>query len=141
MDMEKDLVEELLDEGTAEDPEFPQLVEAAERAHSLVRMLARAREQASITQAELARRMGTTQSAIARLEAAERDPHLSTVVRYAQIVGKLLLPLDTEVLGTAAPMASSFGAANAADVRSKPVHGGTKVGRARARKRVAAAKS
>ena len=40
MSTEKDLVDELIEEGSAEDPEFPQLVEAAERAHSLVRMLA-----------------------------------------------------------------------------------------------------
>jgi transcriptional regulator with XRE-family HTH domain len=103
MEIEKDFLDELIEEGTTEDPEFAQLVEAGRRARALVRMLARARDQAGITQAELARRIGTTQSAVARLEGAERDPRLSTVVRYAQIVGRELIAADAEAVGTAAP--------------------------------------
>jgi DNA-binding XRE family transcriptional regulator len=99
MSTSPDFLDELIEESTAENLEFPQLIEAAQRSRALVRSLARAREQAGITQAELAQRMGTTQSAIARLEGAERDPRLSTVIRYAQIVGRTLLAVDADVPG------------------------------------------
>ncbi|WP_018913037.1 helix-turn-helix transcriptional regulator [Thiomonas sp. FB-6] len=38
-------------------------------------------------QAEVAQRMGTTQSVVARLESGRRPPSLRTVQRYAQAVG------------------------------------------------------
>jgi DNA-binding XRE family transcriptional regulator len=40
-----------------------------------------------IAQAEVARRMGTTQSVIARLESGKVDPTLSTLERYASALG------------------------------------------------------
>ncbi|MGH7919595.1 MAG: helix-turn-helix domain-containing protein [Candidatus Dormibacteraceae bacterium] len=40
-----------------------------------------------MTQARLAARMKTTQPAIARFEAGDSDPRLSTVARYAEAVG------------------------------------------------------
>lgn len=42
---------------------------------------------ASMTQEEAAARMGVSQSAVARIESGERDPHLSTLRRYALAVG------------------------------------------------------
>jgi transcriptional regulator with XRE-family HTH domain len=39
-----------------------------------------------LTQAEVARKMGTTQPYIARLENSANDPRLSTLLRYAAIV-------------------------------------------------------
>jgi DNA-binding XRE family transcriptional regulator len=68
-------------------PEYPRILAAAERTRALVRALADARERAGLTQAEVARRMGTTQPAVARLERGDADPRLSTVERYAQVVG------------------------------------------------------
>ncbi len=52
----------------------------------LIRRLAQERARRRMTQAEVAERMGTSQPAIARLEAAAVDPKLSTVLRYAAIV-------------------------------------------------------
>jgi transcriptional regulator with XRE-family HTH domain len=46
-----------------------------------------ARARAGLSQAEVAQRMGTTQSVIARLESGKRPPSLRTVQRYAQAVG------------------------------------------------------
>ncbi len=68
-------------------PDYPRILAAAERTRALVRALALARERAGLTQADVARRMGTTQPAVARLERGEADPRLSTVERYAEVVG------------------------------------------------------
>lgn len=49
----------------------------------------KARAAAGLTQAEVAARIGTTQSAIARLESAEprHSPSIATLQRYAQALG------------------------------------------------------
>ena len=49
----------------------------------------KARAKAGLTQAEVAERMGTTQSAVARLESgsAKHSPSLATLQRYAQALG------------------------------------------------------
>ena len=40
-----------------------------------------------LTQADVAQRMGTTQSVIARLESGKRAPSVRSVQRYAQAIG------------------------------------------------------
>ena len=50
----------------------------------------RARSEAGLTQEALAERMGTTQSAIARLEGGRVSPSVETLHRYAAGVGKRL---------------------------------------------------
>ena len=49
----------------------------------------KARTKTGLTQAEVAERMGTTQSAVARLESAnaKHSPSLATLQRYAQAIG------------------------------------------------------
>jgi transcriptional regulator with XRE-family HTH domain len=42
---------------------------------------------AGLTQQQVAERMGTTQSTIARMESGKRPPSLRTVQRYAQALG------------------------------------------------------
>lgn len=51
--------------------------------------LLRARAESGLTQAEVAARVGTTQSAIARLESASsgHSPSIATLQRYAQALG------------------------------------------------------
>jgi transcriptional regulator with XRE-family HTH domain len=59
----------------------------------------KARSSAGITQAELARRIGTTQSAIARLESGtgKHSPSLTTLQKYARAIGcRLEFRLVTE---------------------------------------------
>jgi len=46
-----------------------------------------ARARAGLTQAQLAQRMGTTQSAVARIENGRRAPSMRTVQRYASATG------------------------------------------------------
>lgn len=54
---------------------------------SMARELIAARSRAGLTQGEVAQRMGTTQSVIARLEGGRRAPSMRSVQRYAQAVG------------------------------------------------------
>jgi transcriptional regulator with XRE-family HTH domain len=54
---------------------------------SIVRELIAARMRAGLTQGQIAERMGTTQSVIARLEGGKRTPSMHTVQRYAQAAG------------------------------------------------------
>jgi ribosome-binding protein aMBF1 (putative translation factor) len=49
--------------------------------------LIRARVRAGLSQAELAERMGTSQSAIARLESAQTLPSTKTLLRFAKATG------------------------------------------------------
>jgi transcriptional regulator with XRE-family HTH domain len=79
-------------EGEAELPLLPGFREmalhrmAAQRA-SLVRDLVAQRQAAGLSQTEVAARMGTSQSAVARLESGATDIRASTLERYAAAVG------------------------------------------------------
>jgi ribosome-binding protein aMBF1 (putative translation factor) len=53
----------------------------------LVADLTLRRQQAGLSQTEVAARMGTSQSAVARLEAGEADARASTLERYAAAIG------------------------------------------------------
>jgi ribosome-binding protein aMBF1 (putative translation factor) len=59
---------------------------AADRSR-LVRELAERRQAAGLSQTEVAARMGTSQSAVARLESGNADVRASTLERYAAAVG------------------------------------------------------
>ena len=82
-----DFLDEIIDERAEQNPEFPELVEAAIRRRALLRELTEKRSSAGLSQTAVAARMGTSQSAVARLESAEVDPKLSTIERYAAAVG------------------------------------------------------
>lgn len=88
--MPKDLLDEIVQKRTKANPDFPQMVEAALRARLLLRSLADRRKKLGLSQTLVAARMGTSQSALARLEAGESDPRISTVERYALAVGQEL---------------------------------------------------
>lgn len=53
----------------------------------LMRELAQRRQEAGLSQTEIAARMGTSQSAVARLEAGAADVRASTLERYAAALG------------------------------------------------------
>ncbi len=71
-------------------PEFRAEYEKADAEFSLIEALVRARSNANLSQAELAKKIGTTQSAIARLEGGGVSPSLSTLRRYASATGSKL---------------------------------------------------
>jgi DNA-binding XRE family transcriptional regulator len=56
--------------------------------YEVVGAMVEARHDEGLTQKEVADRMGTTQSAIARLENARQMPSLEFVTRYAAAIGR-----------------------------------------------------
>jgi ribosome-binding protein aMBF1 (putative translation factor) len=64
-----------------------QASQMAEDRGRLVRELAGQRQAAGLSQTEVAARMGTSQSAVARLESGLADVRASTLERYAAAVG------------------------------------------------------
>lgn len=68
-------------------PLLPGFREMAIRRRELLAQLAEQRRVAGLSQAEVAVRMGTSQPAVARLEAGEVDVRMSTVERYAAAIG------------------------------------------------------
>lgn len=53
----------------------------------IARSLIEARTEAGFTQAEVAKRMGTTQSVVARIEGGSQLPSMKSVIRYATAIG------------------------------------------------------
>jgi transcriptional regulator with XRE-family HTH domain len=68
------------------DPEYRKEYEALEDEFALIAVRARA----GLSQAQLAKRMKTTQSAIARLESGRAKPSTRTLERYAEATGHRL---------------------------------------------------
>jgi predicted transcriptional regulator len=66
---------------------FPGLEDLAARRRELIDELVRARQENDLSQTEIAARMGTSQSAVARLESGGLDARLSTLERYAAALG------------------------------------------------------
>ena len=66
---------------------FPGLQGPAGRRPELIEELVRARQASELSQTEIAARMGTSQSAVARLESGVLDARLSTLERYAAALG------------------------------------------------------
>ena len=70
-------------------PDVRKAYEAFAEEFSFLDEVLRARTEAGLTQAEVAARTGTTQSAVARLEsgAAKHSPSIATLQRYARALG------------------------------------------------------
>jgi hypothetical protein len=83
----KDFLDEIIEERTERNPEFPQLVEAAARRREFLRKLAAHRQAKGLSQTAVAAAMDTSQSQIARLEGSADDAHASTLDRFALTLG------------------------------------------------------
>lgn len=66
------------------DRQVREVYEALTSEFDLARELIAARVRAGLTQAEVAERMGTTQSAVARLESGAQMPSVKTLLKFAQ---------------------------------------------------------
>ena len=84
-------VERLIAQLKAESPEFAESFERGYDAFRLGMHLQLAREDAGMTQEQVAERMGTKKSAISRIENNAGDLRLSTLQRYAEAVGRRLI--------------------------------------------------
>ncbi len=73
-----------------ENPEVREEYAQADAEFSLIEDMIRARTDAKLPQAQLAERIGTTQSAIARLEGGKVSPSIATLRRYAEATGHQL---------------------------------------------------
>ena len=82
----KDELDEFIDDLAVDDPTLRARVDAAVQRRELARRLATHRRKSGITQVEVARRMGTSQGQVTRLESGA-DTRLSTVSRYAAAIG------------------------------------------------------
>jgi predicted transcriptional regulator len=71
-------------------PILPGFRELAEHRRALLDELVARRRTAGLSQGEVAERMGTSQPAVARLEAGQVDARMSTLQRYADAIGAQL---------------------------------------------------
>jgi ribosome-binding protein aMBF1 (putative translation factor) len=76
--------------GRTHDTVFPGFDEWSRRRRALSEDLAAHRVALGLSQTEVAARMGTSQSAVARLESGDADVRLSTLERYADAIGQRL---------------------------------------------------
>jgi DNA-binding XRE family transcriptional regulator len=68
--------------------EFKEAYDGLEAEYALIREMLSARAKSGLTQEAVAERMGTTKSAVSRLEAVGKHaPSLTTLKKYAQAVG------------------------------------------------------
>jgi transcriptional regulator with XRE-family HTH domain len=67
---------------------FPGLEGMLDRRRALISELVTTRKERGLSQTEIAAQMGTSQSAVARLERGDVDVRLSTVERYAAVLGQ-----------------------------------------------------
>jgi ribosome-binding protein aMBF1 (putative translation factor) len=70
------------------DPAFRAEYEKLKPEFALALALIKARTRAGMTQADVARKMRTTQSVVARIESGASPPNLKTLERYAHAVGQ-----------------------------------------------------
>jgi transcriptional regulator with XRE-family HTH domain len=72
------------------DPQYAEEYDALEEEFALAAAVAKARSRAGLSQSELARRMKTTQSTVARLESGRGLPSTRTLDRFAKATGHRL---------------------------------------------------
>jgi transcriptional regulator with XRE-family HTH domain len=79
---------------------FPGLEGMLDRRRALISELVTTRKERGLSQTEIAAQMGTSQSAVARLERGDVDVRLSTVERYAAALGQTV---DYQLRGQEGP--------------------------------------
>ncbi len=70
------------------DPEFVKAYHELDEEFALIELMIQARQEARLTQAQLAEKTGMKQAAIARLESGKSNPSLSTLNRIAAAFDK-----------------------------------------------------
>jgi ribosome-binding protein aMBF1 (putative translation factor) len=81
----------------ARDPAYRKAYDELEDEYAIISALIEARTRAHLSQAQLAERMDTTQTAIARLESGGTLPSTRTLMKFAKATGhKLKITLEPE---------------------------------------------
>ena len=78
---------EILKRKMLADPEVRKAYDELVPEYAIARELIKARARAGFTQSDVAKRMGTTQSVIARMESGSKLPSMNSLVRYAKVTG------------------------------------------------------
>ncbi|HEV2134950.1 MAG TPA: helix-turn-helix transcriptional regulator [Terracidiphilus sp.] len=85
------------------EPKYRKAYHALEDEFAIARAVIAARKRAGLTQTELARRMGTTQPAVTRMESGRVQPSLRTLQRLAKATGsRLLIKFEPRLAGSEA---------------------------------------
>lgn len=79
-----------LHQAWSKDPAYRAEYDALDEEFTVMAAIAKARRRAGLSQAELARRMNTTQSTVARLESGRGQPSTRTLQRFAKATGHKL---------------------------------------------------
>lgn len=85
-----DDLEKYIEKRKKQSPEFAQNFEVGYDNFKIGVLLRQAREEAGITQEQVARKLKTKKSAISRIENHAEDIRLSTLHKYAEALGKTL---------------------------------------------------
>jgi len=85
-----DDLEKYIEKRKSQSPEFAKSFDAGYDNFKIGVLLRQAREEAGITQEEVAQKLKTKKSAISRIENHAEDIRLSTLHRYAEVLGKRL---------------------------------------------------
>jgi len=81
-------LENYIDKRKKKHPEFAEGFEQGYREFKIGVLLKQAREQAGLSQEELAKKLGTKKTAISRIENHAQDIKLSTIQKVARALGK-----------------------------------------------------
>lgn len=81
------LFEDFKKEAFAKDPELKKAYDALELEFSIIEQVIRKRLEKGLTQKELAEKIGTKQSAIARLESGNANPSIAFLGKVAKALG------------------------------------------------------
>lgn len=79
-----------LHEKWSKDPEYRAEYDKLKPEFKIARLLIKARTQAGLTQAQLAERLRTTQSTVARFESGRTNPSTNTLKKIAEATGTRL---------------------------------------------------
>ena len=81
-------LQQYISERKAVDPDFREDYEEGYQAFKIGALLRQARESSGLTQEEIARRLHTKKSAISRIKNHSEDIKLSTLERFASVLGR-----------------------------------------------------
>ena len=83
-------LKQYIEKRKAKDPEFAENYETGYLEFKIGVLLRQAREEAGLTQEDVAQKLNTKKSAISRMENHAEDVRLSTLGKYAKVLGKKL---------------------------------------------------